>query len=79
MGRDGSDRGARKIAQLRDNANYMRTRLTEMGCLVLGDYDSPILVRFLIGLVLCELKGRKEMERYLVPSVLLLGRMGYCH
>jgi len=49
MGRDGSDRGARKIAQLRDNANYMRTRLTEMGCLVLGDYDSPILVGFSPG------------------------------
>lgn len=47
MGRDGTDRGARKIDQLRDNANYMRTRLTEMGCSVLGDYDSPILVRLL--------------------------------
>ena len=45
MGRDGSSRGAAKLAQLRDNANYMRRRLTEMGCLVLGDYDSPVLVR----------------------------------
>ena len=45
MGRDGTDRGARKLGQLRDNANYMRTRLTEMGCSVLGDYDSPVLVR----------------------------------
>ena len=45
MGRDGSTRGAAKLAQLRDNANYMRRRLTELGCLVLGDYDSPVLVR----------------------------------
>lgn len=44
MGRDGTDRGQRKLHQLRDNANYMRRRLTEMGCLVLGDYDSPVLV-----------------------------------
>jgi serine palmitoyltransferase len=48
MGRDGSNRGEQKIAQLRDNANYMRTKLTEMGCLVLGDYDSPILVNPLL-------------------------------
>ena len=44
MGRDGTDRGSRKLTQLRDNANYLRRRLTEMGCSVLGDYDSPVLV-----------------------------------
>lgn len=44
IGRDGTDRGARKLQQLRDNANYMRTKLTEMGCSVLGNYDSPVLV-----------------------------------
>ena len=44
MGRDGTVRGAQKLQQLRDNANYMRTRLTEMGCSVLGNYDSPVLV-----------------------------------
>ena len=47
MGRDGSDRGVRKIHQLRDNANYVRMRLTKMGCIVLGTYDSPVLVRTL--------------------------------
>ena len=44
IGKDGTDRGSRKLQQLRDNANYMRTRLTEMGCSVLGNYDSPVLV-----------------------------------
>ena len=43
-GQDGSDRGVRKIQQLRDNANYFRQRLTDMGCAVLGSEDSPVMV-----------------------------------
>lgn len=61
MGRDGSTRGQAKIQQLKDNANYMRKRLTAMGCRVLGDYDSPVLV----GPVHTSLK-------YGAPSKLLL-------
>lgn len=44
-GQDGTDRGARKIAALHDNSNYFRRRLLEMGCNVLGDWDSPVMVR----------------------------------
>ena len=44
MGRDGSTRGQKKIQQLKDNSNYMRKSLIDMGCRVLGDYDSPVLV-----------------------------------
>ena len=43
-GQDGSDRGVKKIQQLRDNANYFRRRLTGMGCAVLGSHDSPVMV-----------------------------------
>ena len=43
-GQDGSDRGVKKIQQLRDNANYFRQRLTDMGCSVLGSQDSPVMV-----------------------------------
>ncbi len=43
-GQDGSDRGVKKIQQLRDNANYFRQRLTDMGCFVLGSQDSPVMV-----------------------------------
>merc|ERR1719253_1045982 len=43
MGRDGTDIGARKLDALRDNSNYFRMRLTDMGLHVLGNYDSPIM------------------------------------
>ena len=43
-GEDGSNRGARKLAQLRANSDYFRTRLLDMGCNVLGDWGSPVMV-----------------------------------
>jgi serine palmitoyltransferase len=45
-GEDGSDRGARKLAQLRENSDYFRGRLLDMGCNVLGDWGSPVMVGF---------------------------------
>ncbi|KAL4857730.1 Long chain base biosynthesis protein 2a [Chlorella vulgaris] len=43
QGADGSTRGQDKIMQLRDNANYFRRRLLELGYNVLGDWDSPVM------------------------------------
>lgn len=43
LGEDGSDRGARKLAQLRENCNWFRRQLRSIGCEVLGDEDSPVL------------------------------------
>lgn len=43
QGDDGTDRGARKIKQLHDNANYFRERLQQLGLHVLGDWDSPVM------------------------------------
>jgi hypothetical protein len=45
QGADGTDRGARKLAQLRDNSNFVRDALRGMGCEVLGDEDSPVRAR----------------------------------
>jgi serine palmitoyltransferase len=42
-GLDGTDTGAKKVAALRDNSNYMRSKLSAMGLEVLGDRDSPIM------------------------------------
>lgn len=42
-GADGSRRGADKLRRLRDNANYLRKRLLDLGVNVLGDWDSPVM------------------------------------
>ncbi len=47
-GQDGTDRGSRKIAALHENSNYFRRRLLDMGCNVLGDWDSPVMVSALV-------------------------------
>ena len=44
QGKDGSDRGVRKIQQLHDNANFMRKKLRGLGCAILGDDNSPVMV-----------------------------------
>lgn len=43
MGEDGTNIGKQKLQALRDNSNYFRMRLNEMGLLTLGRYDSPIM------------------------------------
>ena len=43
MGEDGTNIGKKKIKALRDNSNYFRMRLQEMGLTVLGHFDSPIM------------------------------------
>lgn len=43
MGRDGTDIGAKKILQLRDNSNYFRNALRKLGFQVFGDEDSPVV------------------------------------
>lgn len=43
MGKDGTDTGKNKLIQLRENSNYFRNRLKEMGFLILGNADSPII------------------------------------
>ena len=43
MGEDGTTIGKQKLQALRDNSNYFRMRLQEMGLNVLGRFDSPIM------------------------------------
>jgi len=43
MGQDGTNTGRQKFQALRDNSNYFRMRLNDMGLLTLGRYDSPIM------------------------------------
>lgn len=43
MGKDGTNIGRQKIRSLRDNSNYFRMKLTDMGLNVIGNYDSPVI------------------------------------
>jgi len=43
MGEDGTDEGRKRLDRLRNNSNFFRSKLKEMGCQVLGDADSPIV------------------------------------
>ena len=47
QGKDGSERGVEKIKTLHDNANFMRDKLRDMGCAILGDDNSPVMVSVL--------------------------------
>jgi len=42
-GKEGGDTGARKLAAIKENANYFREELGRRGFKVLGDVDSPII------------------------------------
>lgn len=43
LGEDGSNRGAQKLAKIRENGNFFRSELQKMGFEVLGDNDSPVM------------------------------------
>jgi serine palmitoyltransferase len=85
MGRDGTDVGKKKLRSLRDNSNYFRMRLREMGLQVLGQYDSPIIPVMLYHP--CKISGlsRECLKRGLAvvvvgfPAVpLLMSRARFC-
>ena len=85
MGRDGTDIGKKKIAALRDNSNYFRMRLTEMGLHVLGNYDSPIMPVMLYNPTKIAAFSRECLKRGLAivvvgfPAVpILMSRARFC-
>ncbi|PWZ07052.1 Long chain base biosynthesis protein 2a [Zea mays] len=43
LGEDGSNRGAQKLARIRENSNFFRLELKKMGFEVLGDNDSHVM------------------------------------
>ncbi|URE34964.1 Serine palmitoyltransferase [Musa troglodytarum] len=50
LGEDGSNRGAKKLARIRESSNYFRSELKKMGFVVLGDNDSPVMAIMLYDL-----------------------------
>lgn len=84
-GCDGTKIGKRKIEALRDNSNYMRMKLNDLGLLTLGHYDSPIIPVMLYSIAKMAAFSRECYRRGLAtvvvgfPAVpLLLARVRFC-
>jgi serine palmitoyltransferase len=85
MGRDGTTIGRQKLDALRDNSNYFRMRLTDMGLHVLGNYDSPIIPVMLYNPTKIAAFSRECLKRGLAvvvvgfPAVpILMSRARFC-
>lgn len=85
MGRDNTNLGKHKLQALRDNANYFRMRLIDMGLHVLGNYDSPVIPIMLYNPTKIAAFSRECFKRGLAvvvvgfPAVpILLSRSRFC-
>lgn len=85
MGEDGTNIGKQKLQALRDNSNYFRWRLREMGLEVLGHFDSPIMPVMLYNPAKIAAFSRECFKRGLAvvvvgfPAVpLLMSRARFC-
>jgi serine palmitoyltransferase len=85
MGEDGTNIGRSKMDQLKANANYFRQRLIDMGCHVIGDFDSPIVPMMLYCPAKIAAFSRECYSRGLAvvvvgfpASPLLLSRTRFC-
>lgn len=85
MGKDGTNIGKKKLHALRDNSNYFRMRLTDMGLHVLGNYDSPIMPVMLYNPTKIAAFSRECLKRGLAvvvvgfPAVpILMSRARFC-
>lgn len=85
MGEDGTDLGQRKLTALRDNANFFRQAVKDIGMHVLGDTDSPIVPIMLYNSSKIPAFSRECFDRGLAVVVvgfpatpLLLSRCRFC-
>lgn len=85
MGKDGTNIGKQKLQALRDNSNYFRMRLEEMGLQVLGQYDSPVIPVMLYNPTKIAAFSRECFKRGLAvvvvgfPAVpILMSRARFC-
>lgn len=85
MGTDGTNLGKQKLKALRENSDYFRRRVTEMGFHVLGDYGSPVVPMMLYHPAKIPAFSRECLKRGLAvvvvgfpASPLLLSRTRVC-
>ncbi|WKY10852.1 hypothetical protein Q1695_002868 [Nippostrongylus brasiliensis] len=63
MGKDGTNEGARRIELLARNSRYFRLRLKQMGFIVYGSDDSPVVPVLLYYPTNCGFYGREMLAR----------------
>uniref|UniRef100_K3X406 serine C-palmitoyltransferase n=1 Tax=Globisporangium ultimum (strain ATCC 200006 / CBS 805.95 / DAOM BR144) TaxID=431595 RepID=K3X406_GLOUD len=84
-GKDGTDIGKKKLTALRENSNYFRQKLREMGVLTLGNFDSPVIPVMLFHMSKVGEYSRECLKRNLAvvtvgfpATPLLLARVRFC-
>lgn len=84
-GEDGTELGQTKLQTLRENSNFFRDKMREMGCHVLGEKDSPVVPVMLYNPAKIPAFSRYCLERNLAVVVvgfpaapLLLSRCRFC-
>ncbi|CAD6186762.1 unnamed protein product [Caenorhabditis auriculariae] len=63
MGRDGTTDGAERIERLARNSRYFRLRLKQMGFIVYGSNDSPVVPMLIYFPSMCGFYGREMLKR----------------
>jgi serine palmitoyltransferase len=84
-GADGTDIGKKKLVALRENSNYFRQKLIDMGVVALGDFDSPVIPVMLYHMSKVGEYSRECLKRGLAvvtvgfpATPLLLSRVRFC-
>ncbi|OQR83269.1 serine palmitoyltransferase [Achlya hypogyna] len=85
MGRDGTDIGAKKLTALRENSNFLRQGLMDIGVVTLGQFDSPVIPVMLYSISKIAEFSRQCLQRDMAvvtvgfpATPLLLGRVRFC-
>ncbi|KAG7399558.1 hypothetical protein PHYBOEH_008553 [Phytophthora boehmeriae] len=84
-GLDGTNIGRKKLDDLRENSNYFRQKLIDMGLITLGDMDSPVIPVMLYHMSKVGEYSRQCLKRDLAvvtvgfpATPLLLSRVRFC-
>jgi serine palmitoyltransferase len=84
-GKDGTTIGQKKLTALRENSNYFRQKLMDMGVITLGSFDSPVIPVMLFHMSKVGEFSRLCLDRNLAvvtvgfpATPLLLARVRFC-
>lgn len=63
MGKDGTNEGKKRLTDLQRNTRFFRTKLAELGFIVIGSYDSPVIPLMIIHPCKMTLFSRMCLEK----------------